>query len=665
MQKITLCGLALAALLLSGPIHAQQKPERQFGLPLDNPCGTTQYEAYLQKLNPFRPTEAAFETWLAKKIGALNTAQTQKNTPYPQVFTIPVIVHIIHNGSPIGVNENISDAQVTSQITVLNQDFRRMLNTNGHNINPAGADTQIEFCLAKQDTSGLYTSGIERYYITNYYPSIADLEYVKTLTQWDPEKYLNIWVFPSISAAAGYAQFPTNSGLDGLNLDTPATANTDGIAIASYYFGSQEIYPEGYYTGATTVLGRTATHEIGHFFGLRHIWGDLLDCMGTDYCDDTPMAAAPNYNCPTGTDSCPVSGIDMVENYMDYTNDLCQNVFTANQKMRMIAVLANAPRRHNLMTSNTCVPGSIYNNDVGLQIIQPRYFGTECNVKFKRQFTIKNRGSNVLTTAVISYGLDGEEVLYTWAGNLAYGQEQLITLGEILIWPGNHNFNVHVVSANGAVDAAPSNDDKTIVLNVAEGTITQEVIINIMTDSNSTETNFRFLHAGVQLAGNVNYYNPANNSILASNTLYTIPVDIENSGCYTFDIYDYSETSTHQGYYSVTTQSGQIIIEGDIIGVQEKSFMLYSGIVSADVYQTNNTITLYPNPANGTITISVNGTAMLPDSYAIFNTLGQQVGSGKCTTAQQQIDVSGYATGVYFIKVALVNATTTLPFIKN
>ncbi len=107
-------------------------------------------------------------------------------------------------------------------------------------------------------------------------------------------------------------------------------------------------------------MGRSASHEIGHFFGLRHIWGDTGDCAtADDYCDDTPTALAANYGCQIGLDSCPESeGLDMIENYMDYTDDACLNTFTQNQKDRMQAVLANSPRRKTLTTADSCTPGN-------------------------------------------------------------------------------------------------------------------------------------------------------------------------------------------------------------------------------------------------------------------------------------------------------------------
>jgi len=140
----------------------------------------------------------------------------------------------------------------------------------------------------------------------------------------------------------GYAQFPSESGLPGLD-DDEGSAETDGVVVGYKYFGSSEKgnFPE---LNETYDLGRTCTHEVGHWLGLRHIWGDG-NCLADDFCDDTPASDDANFSC-TPTSSC--GSRDMIENYMDYTEDQCMNLFTADQKERMIQVLLNSPRRNTL-----------------------------------------------------------------------------------------------------------------------------------------------------------------------------------------------------------------------------------------------------------------------------------------------------------------------------
>ncbi len=270
------------------------------------------------------------------------------------VKRIPVVVHVIHNGEPVGTGPNISYAQVVSQIEVLNEDFRKKTGTNGFNDHPDGVDTEIEFYLAEVDPLGntLSEPGIDRFNgERESWPKGPILnpidELIKPNTIWPPEEYFNIWTVNFGGFVGrnllGYAQFPSNSGLPGLNEDEGG-AETDGIVVGYKYFGSSEKgnFPDLF---PPFDLGRTTTHEVGHWLGLRHIWGDG-DCTVDDFCNDTPTAEEPNYSCDANF-SC-VSE-DMIENYMDYTDDGCMNIFTLEQKQRMHTVLENSPRRRELV----------------------------------------------------------------------------------------------------------------------------------------------------------------------------------------------------------------------------------------------------------------------------------------------------------------------------
>src|SRR6478735_281640 len=206
-------------------------------------------------------------------------------------FVIPVVVHIIHNvSSGNTTGSNISDAQIFSQIDIMNQDFGRL---NADTVStpiqfePFAADSKIQFCLANADPTGNPTSGIVRVYNSHSSWGISPSEEVtlKGLSYWPSDQYLNIWVCNLGGGVLGYAQLPGGYGLSGLGpVDLPAT--TDGVVIHYKAFGN---------TGTATVpyqLGRSATHEIGHWLGLRHIWGDIDASpggfCGDDYVNDTP-----------------------------------------------------------------------------------------------------------------------------------------------------------------------------------------------------------------------------------------------------------------------------------------------------------------------------------------------------------------------------------------
>ncbi|MBI5914536.1 MAG: fibronectin type III domain-containing protein [Bacteroidetes bacterium] len=261
------------------------------------------------------------------------------------VKTIPVVVHVVWNTS----QQNISDAQVLSQLTVLTNDFRR-LNADKTNTPaaflPVAADAEVEFCLATQDPVGNATTGIERRQTT--VPSFSDNDAMKYYNQgglnaWDASKYLNIWVCNLGGGILGYAQFPGGPGA------------TDGVVITYTAYGTIGTAQPPFH------LGRTATHEVGHWLNLFHIWGDDGNsCAGSDQVGDTPNQADENYSCPAFPAVSCSNGPngDMFMNYMDYTDDACMNLYSQGQKTRMDALFASGGARYSLLSSPGCQPPS-------------------------------------------------------------------------------------------------------------------------------------------------------------------------------------------------------------------------------------------------------------------------------------------------------------------
>lgn len=252
------------------------------------------------------------------------------------VVRIPVVVHVLYRTS----TENISDAQIASQIQVLNEDFRRT-NSDRNNTWSQAADSEIEFCLANIDPNGNATNGITRTYTS--VSSFSTNDAMKYSSQggknaWPTDKYLNIWVCNIGGGILGYAQFPGGGSYA-----------TDGVVIGYNYFGTLGT------AQAPFNKGRTATHEVGHWLNLRHIWGDG-PCGADDFVSDTPESDAANYGCSTGHISC--SSTDMVQNYMDYSDDACMNLFTQGQKNRMQALFSSGGFRVGLLSSNGCSTGS-------------------------------------------------------------------------------------------------------------------------------------------------------------------------------------------------------------------------------------------------------------------------------------------------------------------
>ena len=388
MKKITFNFFSFLILVSTTTIsygqNLKEKKVQQFGRQLELPsqertpsghirCYTTENEALLRAKNPQRETTSEFENWLAPLVAQIE-ADRAAGRNIQAVYNIPVVIHIVHNGDCIGSGENITDAQAISQINVLNQDYRRLTGTpGGANTTGLAVDVELNFILAKRDPSGNPTNGINRVQTSIASYDNAAVETEKANTIWDPTKYLNMWTFRfggDLDGVLGYAQFPTGSTLTGIPTDGPTTANTDGVVASYDAFGTIAENDGTFILNATYNLGRTMTHEVGHWLGLRHIWGDNATCPVTnnnttkDYCADTPAASAPNFDCVV-VNSCPTPpGNDMVQNYMDYTNDACMDTFTPNQKTRMQTVMVNSPRRNTLNASNgaTAPSAGIYFN---------------------------------------------------------------------------------------------------------------------------------------------------------------------------------------------------------------------------------------------------------------------------------------------------------------
>lgn len=258
------------------------------------------------------------------------------------VITIPVVVHVVYNTS----TQNISDAQIQSQITQLNLDFRK-LNTDWTNtpsvFQGLVADYEIEFCLANRDPNGNPTTGIvRRQTSSSSFSTNNNVKYTANggSDAWPRASYLNLWVCNLSGGTLGYAQFPGG------------TAATDGVVCTYTAFGT---------IGTATApynKGRTATHEVGHWLNLYHIWGDDgTSCTGSDNVGDTPNQADQHYGCPSFPAVSCSNGPngDLFVNYMDYTDDACMVMFTTGQKTRSSALFATGGSRASLLTSQGCL----------------------------------------------------------------------------------------------------------------------------------------------------------------------------------------------------------------------------------------------------------------------------------------------------------------------
>lgn len=288
-------------------------------------CGTAEY----QRMHPVLPVLAE------SRMGDDMSRDTVPN----EVIIIPVVVHVLFNTEA----QNISDAQVRSQLAVLNADFRR-LNADTA-LTPAvfrglAGDARIMFCLSQVDPFGRPTKGIVRRYTTKpYFLGDDAMKYTAAGGDdaWDSRKYLNIWVCSLFGRSLGYATPPGGA------------TDKDGVVINYDVFGTIGNLRSNFNKG------RTATHEVAHWLGLKHIWGDE-DC-GNDEVDDTPTQQSSNYHCPVfpQRSTCsPNAYGDMFMNFMDFTDDACMNMFSRGQVKKMRSLFARNALRNGFLNSFVC-----------------------------------------------------------------------------------------------------------------------------------------------------------------------------------------------------------------------------------------------------------------------------------------------------------------------
>ncbi|MFN5295644.1 MAG: M43 family zinc metalloprotease [Flavobacteriales bacterium] len=465
-----------------------------------------------------------------------------------EVYTIPVVVHVIHTGESYGTGTNITNEQIFSAIEALNEDFRRMAGTNGFG---NGVDVGIEFCLAARNPSGQPTNGIVRVNgssVANYATMGIEAssgtgaveESVKALSTWPRTSYLNIWIVNEIenndggSGIQGYAYFPVNSPIDGIVL----LYNAFGTV------GNLKSY---------TNMNRTLTHEVGHYLGLYHTFNSTSSCSGETncatqgdrVCDTPPTIQAGSCSSPA------CSGTQQVENYMDYTSQTCQDMFTDGQKLRMRTTLET--QRTSILTSMGCMP--VFQNDIGITaIISPT--GTNCAGGIVPQVTLANFGGNTLTSAVVQYNINGSgSQSYTWSGSLAPGSSTTVTLPSINPAAGSHTFYAWTGSPNGGTDENAANNQSTGVFAVTAGSAAQ---LDVVLDYYGTETSWTISDANNVILMNGGPY------VNGQQGLHNVTPVCLAEGCYTLtmnDVYGDGQGFTN-GSFSLTAADGSILAQG-------------------------------------------------------------------------------------------------------
>lgn len=341
---------------------------------------------------------------------------------------IPTVFHVLHQGG----SENISYEQIEDQIRIINEDFKRL---NEDTVNtrevfkPVAANPNVEFRLAKLDPMGNCTDGVVRIWTPLTY-NASDESGAKGVSYWNSSKYFNVWVVSTIDnegepgTILGYAQFPGFG-----------SAQTDGVVVRADYIGSIG-------TGAANgSKGRTLTHEAGHWLGLFHTFqGGCAGGFFDDGCDDTPpQAEATQFNCPQNANTCNNDNPDLpnqVENYMDYSNGACQNMFTLDQKGRMDGVFSST-RTQIYSTANLNSTGVLLGETPCAPVA--RFYATERIVCAGESITLTDNSYN------------GEVTTYDWqmAGATPSSSSMAnptVTYGS----PGLYSVTLNVSNAEGS-----------------------------------------------------------------------------------------------------------------------------------------------------------------------------------------------------------------------
>lgn len=346
------------------------------------------------------------------RLKALRSKATSSKSTQNDTLFIPVVFHVIFHDEESNLDFDIplEESRFQQQLDSLNKDFARQnadtINTPDHFLEVVGK-TNIQFVFAKQDPQGRPTTGIVRVQTPTQQFTLSerDRTRISNTSNWPSDQYLNIWVADFDVTSLGYAQFPI-SNAPGLEFEHRFSSNpkTDGVFMNYRYIGNNYVEDTDFNS-----VGRTLTHEIGHWLGLFHNFEGGCSITG-DFIDDTPSQSSPHTNqCPadSSTDNSCAEEPAMFQNFMDYTQDVCMNLFTAMQVDRIDYVLSNTPRRKNILSSSGLNSPETFEVDLGIiASVSPQFI--KCNNDFIPEITLINYGTTVITSFEVSLFINGE-----------------------------------------------------------------------------------------------------------------------------------------------------------------------------------------------------------------------------------------------------------------
>jgi len=619
-------------------------------------CGTTEYQMMLEQEDPsIINNREEIEQFTRDYL--MNNPQGDR-----ALVTIPVVVHVVYNTTA----ENVSDAQIQSQITVLNQDFRKLnadvANTPGAFASLAG-DANIEFCLATVDPNGNATNGVLR--VPTTATSFGTNNTVKSSTSggsnaWNASKYLNLWVCDISGTILGYAQFPGGS------------ASTDGVVVDYQYFGT---------IGTATApfnKGRTATHEVGHWLNLRHIWGDDgTGCTGSDLVTDTPNAAGPNTGCPAFPSVTCSNGPngDMHMNYMDYTDDACMYMFSNGQISRMQALFATGGARASLLTSNGCstptpvLCGAITGLTAG-SITQTGATISWTAVSAATGYVLQYRPATSTAWTTVNVATNSSVIAGLTAGTTYNVQVQSVCSA------GNGSFTAINFTTTSATTACSDNYESN---NSSSAAALIPVNTNIVarisssTDKDwfrfsntSTARNIRIDLTNLPADYDVRLYSPSGTQVAisqnGSTTSEAIVYNTTTTGTWRIQVYGYNGAFNTSLCYTLRASiSASSFREGEETPAAELSTTpSESDVVIANVF---------PNPTNGKLNVILEASEAQNSQLRICDITGR--------TAMQQnvvcvsgsntfiLDLEALPNGYYLLVIDNGIASSTMRVVKN
>ncbi len=584
------------------------------------------------------------------------------------VVTIPVVVHVVWKTTA----QNVSDAQIQSQIDVLNADYRA-LNADIGSVPPAFqglvADIEVNFCMAQQTPSGAATNGIERRSttLTSWSTNDAVKYYAQGgLDVWDRTRYLNLWVCNLSGGVLGYAQFPGGP------------AATDGVVITYSGFGTigSAVAPFN--------KGRTATHEVGHWLNLYHIWGDDgSGCSGSDLVTDTPNQADENYGCPAFPAVSCSNGPngDMFMNYMDYTDDACMFMFSNGQKTRMQAVLGAGGSRASLASSPGCTPGGgggSCGTPSGLaasSIAQTSASLGWAAVSGATAYTLQWKTTAGSTWTTVNNGTSTTYSLTGLTANTSYDYRVLATCGSTAgSYSASTSFTTLASGGGGCADQFESNN--TLATAYASTPVGTAFTAQIATSSDkdyykfsntSTQRNIKVDLTTLPADYDLRLYKVSSQVGIsqlagtASEQIIYNTSSANNVTNYTAYVYGYSGAFSSTACYTlkISLSSSSWRTDGTTNGAVTQ--------LEIPAVFENEGFTLAPNPAEDVAVLTVPMVKESPVTVALLDATGRSVFSQTsvmdASNNSVKLELGKVAAGLYFVQVRGGDAVKTLKLV--